>query len=110
MEKVVLSLENFRNEVDEEIIQRGYIYFRNGWVKTPREVMPGYFEYVVHEVNPHAVSFTHNSDGTFTDIFCTCGDRAHLACRHMAAVLVKMEEEWTESQRTPEWEDLEGKA
>jgi uncharacterized Zn finger protein len=82
-----LTLTNFRNELDESVLERGWVYFNNGWVKVPREIMPGYYEAVVEEVNPHAVSFSLDEDGIFTDVFCTCGNKTHAVCKHMAAVI-----------------------
>jgi uncharacterized Zn finger protein len=102
-----LTLQNFRNELDESVLERGWIYSGNGWVKEIREVMPGYFEAVVEEVNPHAVSYTLNDDGSFTDIFCTCGDKKHEVCRHMAAVLFVYEKKYYEENRPADWERLE---
>jgi hypothetical protein len=102
-----LTIHNFRNELDESVLERGWIYFNNSWVKAPREVMPGYFETVVEEVNPHAVSFSLDEDGTFTDIFCTCGDKQHEVCRHMAAVIFTYEKKYLEENKPLEWERLE---
>ncbi len=84
-----LTVENFRNELREEIVARGWLYFQNGWVKPPREVMPLFYEASVEEVNPHAVSYTYDEE-FFTDIFCSCGESY---CRHLAAVLC-----WYETQ------------
>jgi hypothetical protein len=36
-----ITIHNFRNELDESVLERGWIYFNNNWVKVPREVMPG---------------------------------------------------------------------
>lgn len=102
-----ITISNFRNELDESVLERGWIYFNNGWVKASREIMPGYFEAVVEEVNPHAVSFSMNEDGTFTDIFCTCGDKTHKICRHMAAVIFAYEKKYLEENKPLEWERLE---
>jgi hypothetical protein len=78
-----LSVANFRNELEESIVARGWMYFQNGWVKPPREIMPGFFEVVVEEVNPHAISYSYDNE-FFDDVFCSCGE---LECRHLAAVL-----------------------
>jgi uncharacterized Zn finger protein len=102
-----LTISNFRNELDERALERGWMYFHSGWVKPPREVMPQYYEVVVEEVNPHAVCYSLNDDGSFTDIFCSCGDHQALACRHMAAVLFYYEALEAEKNRTPDWEDFE---
>lgn len=102
-----ITLTNFRNELDEKVLERGWIYFNNGWVKVPREIMPDYFEAVVEEVNPHAVSYSKNADGSFTDIFCTCGDKEHLVCRHMAAVLCLYEKKEQDENEALSWEKLE---
>ena len=101
-----ISLENFRNELDEKVLEWGWIYFNNGWVKMPREMMPGYFEVVVEEVNPQAVSFSKNEDGTFTDFFCTCGDKEHEVCRHGAAVLFHYEIEYFKTE-VRDWASFE---
>jgi uncharacterized Zn finger protein len=101
-----LTIHNFRNELDEMVLERGWIYFNNGWVKTPREIMPGYFETVVEEVNPHAVSYSLD-EGTFTDVFCTCGDKAHEICKHMAAVIFVYEKKYQEENNLADWEKIE---
>ncbi|MEO5643837.1 MAG: hypothetical protein ABIQ40_00950 [Bacteroidia bacterium] len=103
----ILTISNFRNELDESVLERGWLYFNNGWVKTSREVMPRYFEALVEEVNPHAVSFSLNEDGTFTDIFCTCGDKIHKVCRHMAAVIFTYEKKNTDENTPADWERIE---
>ncbi|MCU0433925.1 MAG: SWIM zinc finger domain-containing protein [Bacteroidia bacterium] len=101
-----LSLDNFRNELDENVLERGWYYFSSGWVKPPRIVLPGFYEVRVEEVNPHAVSFTYE-DEVFTDIFCTCEDRTHDVCRHMAAALFYFEAEREKQMKPVDWEQLE---
>lgn len=113
MDAVKLTLENFRNEMDEKVLERGWFYFSKGWVRSPKEIMPGYFECVVHEVVPHAVSYSLSADDEITDVFCTCGETASRLtnsphstslsassertdaapgwCRHLAAVLFALE-------------------
>lgn len=106
MSEEKLSLENFRNEMDERALERGWFYFSKGWVSAPKEVLPGFYECVVNEVNPHAVSFSQNDDGQFDDVFCTCGDSLsprllpHLPpvggqawCRHLAGAIYYIEEQ-----------------
>lgn len=107
MEDEQISIENFRNELDEAVIGRGWIYFNNGWVHEPRELMPGYFETVVDEVNTHAVSYTLNEDGTFTDIFCTCDDKQHDICRHAAAMLIWHEAKKLKAEKEITWDEVE---
>jgi hypothetical protein len=102
-----VTIKNFRNELDEKVLERGWIYFLNNWIKTPREVMPGYFEAMVEEVNPHAVSFSLDEDGVFADVFCTCGDKAHDFCRHMAAVIFGYEKRFVEENKLGDWERIE---
>jgi uncharacterized Zn finger protein len=102
-----LTLSNFRDELEESVLERGWIYFNNGWVNEFREVMPEYFEAVVEEVNPHAVSWSLNEEGSFTDIFCTCADKKHTVCRHMAAVLFVYEKQSAEKNSPGSWERIE---
>jgi uncharacterized Zn finger protein len=87
-----ITLDDFRNELEEKVLERGWMYFNNGWVKHVRELMPGFYEVQVEEVNPHAVSFTYKED-RFTDLFCTCADISHLVCKHMAAAMFYFEAE-----------------
>lgn len=101
-----LTLDNFRNELEEVVLERGWFYYNSGWVKAPREVLPGFFEVRVEEVNPHAVSFTYE-DEMFTDVFCTCEDRLHEVCRHMAAALFYFEAERNMQSKPVDWEQLE---
>ncbi|MCC7302876.1 MAG: hypothetical protein IT233_09550 [Bacteroidia bacterium] len=79
-----LSSGNFRNILPEHLLEWGYIYFKNGWVKTEKEILPGLFTVVVNEPCPQEVSFR-RTENTLTDMFCTCGVTGF--CRHMAAVL-----------------------
>jgi uncharacterized Zn finger protein len=92
-----LTLENFRNEMDERALERGWFYFSKGWVHAPKEVLPGFFESVVNEVNPHAVSYSIDEMDHVDDVFCTCGDSLAPWCRHLAAVLFYIEDERRES-------------
>lgn len=94
-----LTLENFRTEMSEAALGRGYLYYKNGWVKGPRELLPDYYEYTVHEVNTYAVTFSRDEE-TFTDLFCTCDPDDILNCRHLAAVMYAIEE--AEIDSTPE--------
>ena len=102
-----LTLENFRNELDESVLERGWIYFLNNWVKPIREIMPGFYEAIVEEVNPHAVSFSENADESFNNIFCTCGDKNHKVCRHMAAIIFVLEKKYMEENKAGSWERIE---
>ena len=86
-----LSLGNFRNELNEEMLEWGFIYFNNGWVKPGKEIMPGLFTCVVEEPNPQEVSFR-RWDGGLSDLFCSCGETKYKYCRHIAAVLFHEEE------------------
>lgn len=90
MDEVKLTLENFRNELDEKVLERGWFYFSKGWVRPPKEMMPGYYECVVKEVVPHAVSYSLSEDDGISDVFCTCGE---LWCRHLAAAIFRLENE-----------------
>lgn len=108
MDEVKLTLENFRNELDEKVLERGWFYFSKGWVRPPKEMMPGYYECVVNEVVPHAVSYSLNEDDEISDVFCTCGEVASRLtnspkertdatsswCRHLGAAIF-----WIESER-----------
>ncbi len=107
MPKDPITLFNFRYELDESVLERGWYYFNNAWVKNSKEVMPAHFEAIVEEVNPQAVSFSLTSQGEFSNIFCTCGDQKHKICRHMAAVIFVYEKQFIEQHRPTDWERIE---
>lgn len=98
MEQSRLTLGNFREEIEERILERGWFYFQKGWVKKPKEIMPGYFESVVQEVAAYAVSWSVDENGVFTDDFCTCNENQSTICRHKAAVLFLLEDEMRNSR------------
>ena len=91
MKNTEVTVANFKDELDEAILERGWFYFKKGWVKNPKEIMPGFFETQVNEVSSYAVSYSIDKDGIFTDDFCTCGDVRSFMCRHKAAVLFWLE-------------------
>lgn len=92
MGSVEITTSNFRDELDEDILERGWFYFKKGWVRNPKEIMPGFFEMQVDEVSSYAVSYSIDSNGIFSDDFCTCGDARNFMCRHKAAVLFYLED------------------
>lgn len=88
--------------MDEKVLERGWFYFSKGWVRKPTQVLPGFYECVVTEVNPHAISYSIEENEEVNDVFCTCGDEPW--CRHLAATLYYIENERKES--LPENEHL----
>lgn len=88
-----IDFANFRDEIEERNLERGWFYFQKGWVKKPKEILPGYFESVVQEVAAYAVSWSMDDDEAFTDDFCTCNENQSTLCRHKAAVLFHIENE-----------------
>lgn len=88
--KCNLSLDNFRNEMDEKVLERGWFYYSKGWVQSSKEVLPGFYESIVNEVVPHAISYSISEYDEVDDVFCTCGDPTAW-CRHLAAVLFRIE-------------------
>lgn len=77
--------------MDEKVLERGWFYFSKGWVRKPTEVLPGFYECVITEVNPHAISYSIEASDEVNDVFCTCGDEPW--CRHLAATLFFIEDE-----------------
>lgn len=98
MSDAPITLDNFRDEIDERNLERGWFYFQKGWVRKPKEILPGYFEAIVQEVSAYAVSWSMDDEGTFSDDFCTCNENQSSVCRHKAAVLFRIEQD-RESQQ-----------
>lgn len=84
-----LSLDNFRNILDEQSLEWGYLYFKNGWIAREKELLPGLYTVVVNEPNPQEVSYRKNGEA-LADLFCTCGQKDTI-CRHIAAVFYQLE-------------------
>lgn len=78
--------------MDERALERGWFYFSKGWALVPKEVLPGFYECIVNEVNPHAVSYSLDENDFVDDVFCTCGDQLAPWCRHLAAALYLIED------------------
>ena len=95
MNDLSITLTNFRDEIDERNLERGWFYFQKGWVRKPKEILPGYFEAIVQEVSAYAVSWSMEEDGVFADDFCTCNENQSAICRHKAAVLFRIESDRT---------------
>ena len=89
MSSTKLTLQNFRDEMDEKALERGWFYFSKGWVSQPKEIHPDFFETIVNEVVPHAISYAIDDNDEVNDVFCTCGSEPW--CRHLAAVLYQLE-------------------
>jgi uncharacterized Zn finger protein len=85
-----VSVLSFRNELDEKVLEWGWLYFNNGWVSVPKEILPGKYEVVIHESTPHALTFA-QSWNNISDYFCTCGQSHRSVCRHLAALLFYLE-------------------
>lgn len=98
MNDTPITLGNFRDEIEERNLERGWFYFQKGWVRKPKEILPGYFEAIVQEVSAYAVSWSMDDEGTFSDDFCTCNENQSSVCRHKAAVLFRIEQD-RESQQ-----------
>ncbi len=89
--KVPLSVRSFRNEMNESVLEWGWIYYNNGWVSIPKEIMPGLFEVVISEACYQAVTYRLDDDDVY-EAFCSCGAERHRHCRHVAALMFKLEE------------------
>jgi uncharacterized Zn finger protein len=85
-----ITLDNFRNELNEMVLERGWHYWNQGWVLMVKQMERDFYEGRVKEVNEHTVTFRWLDD-IISEPFCTCEQKNVEFCRHMAAVLFQLE-------------------
>lgn len=85
-----ITVDNFRNELEEPVLERGWHYWNQGWVSRVIRMERDFYEGVVKEANEHTVTFRWK-DGIISEPFCTCDQKQVEFCRHMAAILFELE-------------------
>lgn len=86
-----LTLANFKQQIDETILQRGRSYYSGGRVLTLGEVEPGRWQAEVEGRQPYRVAITAGA-GEALSWSCTCPYTGPV-CKHIAAVLLALEAE-----------------
>jgi uncharacterized Zn finger protein len=85
-----ISLAEFRKILPEQYLERGWYYWKNGWVKIDLKPTGGFCEAVIEDAETHTVLFLLNEE-VVSEYFCTCTCKFGKPCRHLAAVLFALE-------------------
>lgn len=81
-----LDLENFEQQIDETILDRGYRYFKKGKVAELTEVGPGRYEATVTGTEDYTVELR-IKNGEITETRCDCPYDMGPVCKHIVAVI-----------------------
>lgn len=81
----ILKLSNFKQEVDEVILKRGYHYFKDGHVLGKRLIREGCYEVLVIGHEDYTVNIQLDSNGTIISYRCNCPYRGGPICKHEVA-------------------------
>lgn len=92
-----IKITDFRNLLDESILERGWYYFKNGWVVSLKKTKGNFYEAVVRGADENLVVFQREKDA-LREYFCTCHYKFGKPCRHLSAVLY-----WLEEKEKPEY-------
>lgn len=87
-----IPLDHFEQIIDERILKRGFSYYKKGNVLQLDEVSPNTYEAVVEGTDDYTVQLSINND-MVTEYVCNCPYDQGPVCKHVAAVLFKLQEE-----------------
>jgi hypothetical protein len=90
-----LTFENFKQIIDPAILQRGRNYYRSGYIVELEEVGDGRWSAQVGGTYLYEVSIEQAADGELI-CECTCPYEWGAYCKHVAAVLYAIVEEYPE--------------
>lgn len=92
---MTLTLENFKQEIDPIILDRGCVYFSSGHVDNLEEDDDGMWSAQVEGTDRYHVIINQDTNGELTTQ-CTCPFDWGPICKHVAAVLFAIEETFNE--------------
>lgn len=81
-----ISLEDFRDQIDDVIVDRGLAYFKKGHVEFVDEMSPGKFVGMIRGTEKYRVELN-IEDGLVTNHYCPCPYDMGPVCKHIVAAL-----------------------
>ena len=94
-----IPLNEFEQYINETILARGLLYFRNGRVKDPNELRSGEYEFIVEGTEDYNVNIR-VQNGTITEYVCNCPYDMGPVCKHVAAVIFFLQEDELELSKS----------
>lgn len=87
-----IPLDQFEQVIDKKILQRGLTYFKKGHVHELEEISPNTYEAIVEGTEDYTVRLTVENN-VVTDYRCDCPYDLGPVCKHVAAVILSLQEE-----------------
>lgn len=91
----IMNLYNFMNEIDETILNRGLLYFKDGHVLGTKVLSNGWVEVLVVGHDDYTVSVQLADDGTILKANCACPYRGGPICKHEVAAFYSLSHSFT---------------
>ena len=91
----MMNLYNFMNEIDETILNRGLLYFKDGHVLGTKVLSNGWVEVLVVGHDDYKVSIQLADDGTILKANCACPYRGGPICKHEVAAFYSLSHSFT---------------
>lgn len=95
-----IPLNHFEQVIDEKILKRGLSYYKKGLVQQLDEVSPNTYEAVVEGTDDYTVRLTVEND-VVTEYVCDCPYDQGPVCKHVAAVIFKLQEDQLQLNQKP---------
>lgn len=95
-----IPLNSFEQYIDENILKRGYQYFKKGLVHEPEELIKGEYETIVEGTEPYTVNLTIKND-VVTEYVCNCPYEMGPICKHVAAVIFYLQQNEPDQDTKP---------
>lgn len=93
---MALSLDNFEQQIDETILERGLNYFRRGCVTDMEDLGGGDYEATVEGSDTYIV-YLHIEGNKVTEYECDCPYDWGPVCKHTVAALYYLQEELSDA-------------
>ncbi|HAN78326.1 MAG TPA: hypothetical protein DCQ31_11450, partial [Bacteroidales bacterium] len=88
---MAIPYKSFEQHIDETILERGFQYFKKGYVNEPEEIGDGEFEATVEGTEQYLVQIS-ISNNNITEYNCTCPFDSGPVCKHIVAVIFYLQQ------------------
>lgn len=104
----MINLDQFEQEIDTDILKRGYQYFKKGLVSEPNSTGIGEYEFEVDGTEDYIVELR-IVGRNLVHATCTCPYDWGAICKHIAASVICLENEKLELETKPNTKSKEAK-
>lgn len=93
-----IPLSEFEQHINETILARGFLYFKNGHVQEPHVLSLGEYEFIVEGTENYTVQISLSND-TITEYACDCPYDLGPVCKHVAAAIFYLQQDELEIRK-----------